>query len=611
MNKNPKNSTEDPKQAYKNKLEKYQLEQKDLEATSGRFSWARIVAFLLILFIAWLSLVENQLAPLWLLLTFALLLVLMLLHAQVSKRLKRAQRAETFYIKRLDHLAGRWSGQGNQGDRYCDPDHSYSADLDTFGENSLFEFLCDARTRLGEDTLAEWLSSGVDLDTIKSRQEAVEELRHHLEFREEIALLDEVSDDELDQNGLQGWIEKANPISGWQRSIATVLGILAVLSIILWALGYGTILLMLVIVLEVLFYSTSYQKIRAIALEAEQANSTLVIVSQMLELIEQKNFKAPLLKQLSAKLQSNAQPPSQQIDKLQELISQLNQCTLNQMIIVPAFLLGLPIHAAHRLEQWRKQIGSEIPQWLDVVGQIEALNSLARYAFDNPNNTFPELVAESEPPCFDAFELSHPLIPEQERVANDLSINSQQQLIMVSGSNMSGKSTLLRTIGVNVVLACCGAPVQAKHLKTSRFVIGSAMRASDSLKQGASFFYAVISRIKCVVDLAKQPIPLLFLLDEILQGTNSHDRLIGAKAIIYQLINHNAVGLVTTHDLALTEIVDSLSERAINIHFKDHIENDQISFDYKIRPGVIQKSNGLDLMKMIGLDITSDLTKIN
>jgi len=611
MNKNPQNSTKDPKQAYRDKLEKYQLEQKDLEAASGRFSWARIVAFLLILFIAWLSLVENQLAPLWLLLPFSLLLVLMLLHAQVNKRLKRTQRAETFYVKRLDHLAGRWSGQGNQGRRYRDPDHSYSADLDIFGENSLFEFLCDARTRLGEDTLAEWLNSGVDLDTIKSRQETVEELRHHLEFREEIALLDEVSDDELDQNGLQGWIEKANPISSWQRSISTVLGILAVLSIILWALGYGTILLMLVIVLEVLFYSTSYQKIKAITLEAEQANSTLVIVSQMLELIEQKNFKAPLLKQLSAKLQSNGQPPSQQIDKLQELISQLNQCTLNQMIIVPAFLLGLPIHAAHRLEQWRKQIGPEIPQWLDVVGQIEALNSLARYAFDNPNNPFPKLVAESEPPCFDASKLSHPLIPKQERVANDLSINSQQQLIMVSGSNMSGKSTLLRTIGVNVVLACCGAPVQAKHLKTSRFVIGSAMRASDSLKQGASFFYAVISRIKCVVDLAKQPIPLLFLLDEILQGTNSHDRLIGAKAIIYQLINHNAVGLVTTHDLALTEIVDSLSERAINIHFKDHIENDQISFDYKIRPGVIQKSNGLDLMKMIGLDITSDLTKIN
>ena len=603
MNINNNNDPATPKQTYEKKLDHYQSAQTILEKKSERLSWARTAIFLLALLIAWLSFAKSELSPLWLLAPFVLFLALLTLHTRVRKRLKHAQRAETFYVKRLEHLAGRWSGQGKPGSRYIDPNHSYSSDLDIFGESSLFEFLCDARTRLGENTLAAWLGTCADLNTIKDRQSAIEELRNHIELREEIALLEEVSDDELDQHEVQDWINKANPISGWQRAIASVLGFLAVLSVVLWATGYGTLLLMLVIVFEIFFYAVNYQKIKTIALEAEQLSSTLTIISQMLELIEQKEFKSPLLLKFGQMLQSENQTPSRQINKLQELISQLNQCTLNQIIIVPSFLLGVPVHAAHRLEQWRKTIGPEIPQWLEVVGKIEALNSLARYRYENPNNPFPDLVPDSEATCFDTSELSHPLITYQNRVHNDIRIDSQQQLVMVSGSNMSGKSTLLRTIGINIVLAGSGAPVQAKRLKTSRFTIGSAMRASDSLKEGASFFYAVISRIKRVVDLAKQPTPLLFLLDEILQGTNSHDRLVGAKAIIHQLINQNAIGLVTTHDLALTEIVESLGKRAINIHFQDHIEAGQISFDYKIRPGVIQKSNGLDLMKMIGLDI--------
>jgi DNA mismatch repair ATPase MutS len=212
-------------------------------------------------------------------------------------------------------------------------------------------------------------------------------------------------------------------------------------------------------------------------------------------------------------------------------------------------------------------------------------------------------VPESVAPCFKAAELGHPLIPAKACVQNDISIDSERRLIMVSGSNMSGKSTLLRAIGVNLVLAGCGAPVKAKSLKTSCFIIGTAMRANDSLKQGSSLFYAAISKIKRVVELAGQYPPLLFLLDEILQGTNSHDRLVGAKGIIYHLIGCNAVGLVTTHDLALTKIVDSLGSQALNIHFKDYVVNGQINFDYKIRSGVIQKSNGLELMRMIGLDM--------
>jgi DNA mismatch repair ATPase MutS len=457
--------------------------------------------------------------------------------------------------------------------------------------------------------LAAWLNSGADLKTIQRRQQAVEELRNQLEFHEEMFQFDTESGKELNTAELRQWIEQEHPIPSWQRLVATLLGVATVLSIIAWVAGYGYSSLLIVIILEIPLYAVSYRRIINISTSTDKAISTLAILVQVLKLIEQKKFISPLLQQLSENLQSDGHTPSWQINRLHNLINQLHQSIRNQIYIPLALLFGLPIHISYQIEQWRKQIGPHISQWLDTVGQIEALSSLAIYSFENPNNPFPKIVSESVAPCFKAVELCHPLIPAQECAHNDIRINSERRLIMVSGSNMSGKSTLLRAIGVNVVLACCGAPVQAKSLKTSCFIIGTAMRANDSLKQGSSLFYAVISKIKRVVELAGQSPPLLFLLDEILQGTNSHDRLIGAKGIIYHLIDRNAVGLVTTHDLALTKIVDSLGSQAVNIHFKDHLVNGQINFDYKICSGVIQKSNGLELMRMIGLDMNYDTTE--
>lgn len=599
------NNTEKPKIIYQSKLEQRQAEQRKFERIANRLATARLLIFTTTLVLAWFSLVEHYLSPIWSFVLFAVFLVVAKLHSRTIKQQGRAQRAEQFYTQRLEHIAGQWSSLGNTGSRYGNTDHPYSSDLDIFGEGSLFEFICDARTRMGEDKLAAWLNQGADLGTIKMRQQAIEELRNQCDFREEMFLLDAVSDNELDQAQLQRWIEQAHSIPRWWCVAATLLGMSATLSIAAWAGGYGTLPLLAVIALEIPLYAVCYRKIKQFAAKAEHVSSTLAILVQVLNLIEQQAFKTPLLQHLHEQLQSEGGAPSRQIKRLHNLIHQLDQCMLNQMYMPFALLFGIPIYISYRLEQWRERIGPQIPFWLDTVGQIEALSSLARYGFENPNNPFPEMVPELDAPYFKAVELCHPLIPAQERVHNDLCIDSERRLIMVSGSNMSGKSTLLRTVGVNLVMAFCGAPVQAKSLKTSCFSIGSAMRANDSLKQGASLFYAVISRIKTIVELAGQHPPLLFLLDEILQGTNSHDRLIGAKAIIYQLLDRDAVGLVTTHDLALTKIVDSLGNQAANIHFEDQIVNGQISFDCKIRPGVIQKSNALELMRMVGLGIKS------
>lgn len=607
MHATDKNDVKQALHVYQAKLQQRQAELSKVTLTSGRIANARLIIFIIAIILAWLSLFENHLSLLWALAVFAVFILAVQFHSRIIKQQKRAQRAIQLYSQRLDHIAGQWSGKGNPGNRYSDADHPYLSDLDIFGEGSLFEFLCGARTRMGEDMLAAWLSCSADLQTIERRQQALAELRDQLAFREEIFLLDTLANNELDQTGLRRWIEQAQPIPRWQRVLAAILGVAALASIVAWSLGYGYLALLLIIALEVPLYTLSYRNIRQIASGAEQVSTTLATLVQVLELIEQKQFETPLLQALQANLQSGGHAPSWQINRLHSLINQLSQSMLNQLVMPVAFLFGIPIHLAHRIEQWHQRIGPHISQWLDSVGQIEALNSLAMYAFEHPNNPFPEMLTETEAPCFNAVALGHPLIPALRRIDNDIRIDSEQRLIMVSGSNMSGKSTLLRAIGVNVVLACCGAPVQAKSLKTSCFLIGSAMRASDSLTQGSSFFYAVISRIKRVVELAGRTPPLLFLLDEILQGTNSHDRLIGAKGIIHYLIDRNAVGLVTTHDLALTKIVDALAGRAINIHFKDHIEDGRICFDYKICPGVIQKSNGLELMRMVGLNMDYEM----
>ncbi|HUS04758.1 MAG TPA: hypothetical protein VMZ52_00565, partial [Bryobacteraceae bacterium] len=236
-----------------------------------------------------------------------------------------------------------------------------------------------------------------------------------------------------------------------------------------------------------------------------------------------------------------------------------------------------------------------------AVGELEALCSLSGYSAEHPADPFPEFVTEG--PLYAAERLAHPLLPVEGTVANDLRLDGSKRLLLVSGSNMSGKSTLLRSVGLNAVLAWAGAPVRAKSFRISPLSIGASMRVQDSLQDGKSRFYAEITRLRQIVDLAGSESPLLFLLDELLSGTNSHDRLIGAEALVRGLVEKGAIGLVTTHDLALAHIVESLGDHAANVHFEDHLENGRIAFDYRMRPGIVEKSNAIELMRSVGLDV--------
>jgi DNA mismatch repair ATPase MutS len=249
------------------------------------------------------------------------------------------------------------------------------------------------------------------------------------------------------------------------------------------------------------------------------------------------------------------------------------------------------------MENWRADHGSSVRRWLDAVSEIEAISCLANYAWEHPADPWPEF---SESRIYQGEELGHPLLPDERCIRNSVALAEPLRLLVVSGSNMSGKSTLMRAVGMNAVLALAGAPVRAKRLVISRLSLGASIRTMDSLEEGYSRFMAEILRLKQILEL---PVPALFLLDELLAGTNSHDRAIGAEGLLHGLLERGAIGIATTHDLALARVADELAEAAVNVHFEDRLENGQLVFDYKMRPGVVARSNALDLMRAVGLQV--------
>ena len=293
-------------------------------------------------------------------------------------------------------------------------------------------------------------------------------------------------------------------------------------------------------------------------------------------------------------------PASAQIRRLARLLHLLDY-ERNQLFMPVAVIWLWKIQLALRIDAWRAGSGRKIAHWLSAIGEFEALCALACYAAENPADPFPELV--TGPIRFEADAVGHPLLQSDACVRNDVSLGAVTRVLIVSGSNMSGKSTLLRTVGVNAILALAGAPVRASRLTITPLAVGATLRIQDSLQAGRSRFYAEITRVRQIVVRARGPLPLLFLFDELFNGTNSHDRCVGAEAVVRGLINLGATGLVTTHDLTLAQIADTLAPQVENVHFEDRLEDGKMLFDYRMRPGVVTHSNALALMRAIGLEV--------
>ena len=605
------------------------------------------------------------------------LLVPACIYFWVGSRLQRVEtecstltRAIALYERALARLEGRWQSTGPDGARFLDDRHLYGRDLDVFGEASLFRLLSNARTRMGEETLAAWLSAPSAPDVVKERQQAGVELAPNLDLREDLAVMGEDVEAGVHPEALAAWGEREPVLeAGPFRAVARVLAVLGAGAIVAFFVYVAAGLKAIELSPETLVAVVVYFAVAAVSLvgvmlrfkrrtdriieEVDEAAADLALLSGVLARLEAEEFTSPRLRALRAELDVEGRAPSYCIRRL-NFLTDLVDSRHNQFVALIAPFLLWDLHLGYAIEDWRRTSGPALRRWLNAVGEMEALSSLAGYRYEHPDDVFPEFVTES--PVFHGEELRHPLLAEDVAIANDVKIGSDLRALVVSGSNMSGKSTLLRTVGLNAVLAQAGAPVRAKRLRLSPLSVGASIQIQDSLQEGTSRFFAEITRLGRIMAKARgehagndktapgteecEPVseaaretpkpggpdangaeakpggeptsteretdtvpPVLFLVDELLHGTNSHDRRIGAEAIVRGLVDHHAIGLVTTHDLALAHIADALGPAGRNVHFEDHLADGHMRFDYRLRPGVVEKSNAIALMRSVGLEV--------
>ena len=603
----------EPADEYRRRQADQQQQETELRQREAQVSRARMASFLGALLLAIGGSRSELFSPWWSLLPLASFAALVWYHESVIRLRQRAERAAAFYGRGLARLEERWSQSGEPGDRFLEPTHPYAADLDIFGPASLFQFLSTARTRGGEERLAQWLLTPAPPVEIRRRQQAVAELAPRLDLREDIATVSQAV--ALHPEHLRRWaVEPALSSTGIARVLALLLVGLTFATIVAASLAIlppGVPVMALLP--QGLFAWYWRRRVQRICGDAERALRDLDVLALLLERLEREAFDSSSLRELRARLDSDGAPPSVLIHQLRRRVELLD-ARRNELFAPLAAMLLWTTQSALAIEVWRRDHATAVTDWLEVVAEVEALATFAAYAYEHPQDAFPELVdpevapAEgsdrpAEPGCFHAEALGHPLIADSRNVRNDVRLDEDQRLLIVSGSNMSGKSTLLRAVGVNLVLALAGAPVRARRLRLTPLALGASIRVVDSLETGTSRFYAEIKRLRQLVELTRGERPVLFLLDEVLSGTNSHDRRAGAEAVARSLIARGAIGLLTTHDLALASLADSSPLRAANVHLEDSLENGQMSFDYRLRPGVVRKSNALELMRAVGLEV--------
>ena len=593
-----------PAETY-NELLKDALILKDKFSGKARmFSAARLFSFLLVVIFGILAysgpgyLWYNSGAM------FIAFIVLFILH----ERLLKKQKFNNNYILALNHEIEACKGEHasfDGGIEFSDPSHIYATDLDIFGDHSLFQALNRTTTTLAKSTLSTWLLNPLlKKEEILHRQEAIKELSSKPGWRLNLrthGLLADESPNDLDS--LFNWL-KLKPLFSGMGFLAAIwlIPILSVTSIVLLATGTITYQLFLIYLLIVLGFSGIYTK---------RINHRHMMLSRKVELfdkysvrfsmVEYTAFNNILMQKHQQSLQQNSQTASGSIHKLGRITASLDT-RLNLLAgFVLNFLMLWDIRQMRRLEQWQQAHQDLAPVWFDTLAQTEALASISAFTYANPEFIFPTI--DETKLSIVAEDAGHPLIPALVRVDNAIQIPGEGRFNIITGANMAGKSTYLRTIGVNIVLALCGAPVCAKTFTCYPAPIFTSLRTTDSLSSNTSYFYAELLRLKALIDRLNSGEKLFILLDEILKGTNSADKQAGSKALLTQLIGLNASGFIATHDLELGSLATTFPERVRNYHFESEINGNELFFDYKLKPGIAQNMNATFLMQRMGITI--------
>jgi MutS domain V len=630
-----------PREEYGRRLNLLRAEEARLSRRSNGLGVAKLTAIALTL-VAALALAKYNAGYLYVLIApFVGILALFAMHDRALHALRRARRRKAWYERGVARLEDRWAGTGATGERFLKEAHPYARDLDLFGKGGMFELLSTAWTRAGEETLASWLLAPASPDEVLARQQAVAELRERLDFRENLALAGEdvevgirpealvkwsgghlaaVSDEAKAglsaSSGRQGdadcgrddrfsYRPASSPNRKFVRVAAPILAALWVASLVVWGVVGRVSPVIFLSLLNLILTYRFRAGVEKAAAGIEEATHDLELLAAVFRQMEAEPFTAPRLAALQTVFGSGGQPASEAISSLARRVAWL-EAHENMIVKFADLFIFWTAQCVWAVEAWRARHGAAVRGWLAAAGEMEALASLSCYAYEHPRDVFPQFVEQGpveRRPFLDIEDFSHPLLPQATAVANDLKLDDRLQLIVISGPNMAGKSTFIRSVGVNVVLAQAGAPVRAGKMTLSPLAVTASICVLDSLQGGLSRFYAEITRLKLIDEQSRGAMPVLFLLDELLSGTNSHDRRVGTESFVRSLLSRGAIGLVTTHDLALAAIAEALEGRAANFHFEDRFENGELRFNYRLTPGVVSTTNALDLMRSVGLEV--------
>jgi hypothetical protein len=604
-----------PLDEYRRRL----LAHEELESTlKSRHVWVGYVRLLLVamfLAAAWFAVFQRD-GPRWLVVVpMVLFLVVGVVHGRVLRRLEVARRSAEMYRLGMARIEDRWAGLKERpvGEMSAEiqarvGSSLYAADLDVVGRGGVFELLCVALTRMGEERLLEWLLEPAAVGEILERQAAVVELRGKLDFRERMGVAGEAKVVGVQAEALRTWAEMPDMLTQrWMPWVAGLLAVAAVAAAVYWVEYAAVGALLLVLLMEAAVRKPFTKRIEGVLEGTDRVLKNLRLLAALLKVMEGESFESARLREIAEKLRSHrvaggAVAGSVAIGRL----ARLGQCRDSMDNPIVKVGLNLPlmysVQLGYAVQRWRRRHGGAVRLWLEAVAEMETLLSLATYSYEHPADPFPEFVGGEA--RVEAVEMGHPLIAAAKCVRNSLKIGGETRVVLISGSNMSGKSTLMRTLGVNAVLAMCGAPVRAESLRLTPLRIGASLLVNDSLQEGHSRFYAEIEKLNRICAQANNSngVGVMFLLDELLQGTNSKDRMVGAQGVIRALVEAGAIGIVTTHDLALAEM-EGLSGGLENMHFQDQIVEGKMQFDFRLREGAAMRSNGVELMRLIGLKV--------
>jgi len=535
-------------------------------------------------------------------LSLAVFLFLVIRYVELESEISVTENLIRINTSELNALDGDFSSFDG-GSEFIDPGHDFSADLDIFGDDSLFRYLNRCVTGSGKSQLAGWLSSPYEIgEDIISRQEAVMELAPKIGWRQKFMAYGyegQLTDRDID--GLAEWLSESDSlVKPFQRVAAYAAPALILVILSLVIAGLLPVQLFVLLFVVNLFIAGSFLKATAkIHERVSRKHCILEPLQQLINCIGDETFSSSVLAGIRNHLCTEEDSVAKRLKELNSIIrifdSRLN---LFAGLVLNGLLLW-DFHCVMKLEKWRRKSAGDLPVWLRQAGKMDSFISLASFSFNNPGYCFPS--PEGEGRIMDAEKLGHPLIRDEIRVTNDFSTGNERRIFIITGANMSGKSTFLRAVAVNMILAMTGAPVCAARMRFTPVRLFTSMRTADSLSHSESYFYAELKRLRILKERLENEDPVFFLLDEILKGTNSTDKSTGSKQFLLKVMELGGTGMLATHDISLGEIWQDHPGKIVNKCFEVEIDGENILFDYKLRDGITSRMNAAILMKQMGI----------